>query len=239
MRNAGIDLVAARQLGITVCGTGGDSRPPTELSWALILGLARHLTTEHTAMRTNGPWQQTVGMTLAGRTLGLVGLGNIGARMARIAQAFEMPVMAWSEHLTRERCHEFNVTLASSLSELLERSDIVSLHLKLSDRTRGLLGSDEIARMKPSALLINTSRAAIVDQQAMIRALEHGTIAGAGLDVFEQEPLPDDHILRRLSNVLTTPHLGYVADTNYTTYFREAVEDIEAFLAGTPIRELA
>ncbi|MHB0777110.1 D-2-hydroxyacid dehydrogenase family protein [Halomonas sp. WWR20] len=238
MRNAAIDIAAAKTHGVIVCGTGGRSEPPTELSWALILGLARHLLIENNALRSGGPWQSTVGIGLAGKRLGLLGLGKIGSKMARIAQAFDMEVSAWSEHLTRERCDELGVELAASKEALLEASDIVSIHLVLSERTRGLIGARELDLMKPQALLINTSRAAIVDQEALIAALERERIAGAGLDVFDTEPLPLDHPLRQLPNVLATPHLGYVADVNYRTYFEEAVEDIEAFLSGTPVRTL-
>ena len=158
--------------------------------------------------------------------------------MARIGAAFGMDVAAWSQNLTRERADERGATLASSLAELLETSDVVSIHLALSDRTRGLLGRDELARMRPTAFLVNTSRSAIVDTAALVDALEHGRIAGAGLDVFDREPLPADDVLRTLPTVLATPHLGYVARDNFRTYFAEAVEDIAAFLAGTPVRTL-
>lgn len=238
MRNAAIDLEAAHEQGITVCGTDSHPAPPAELAWALILGLARHIATEQHHLITSGPWQSTVGMTLAGRTLGIVGLGKIGMRMARIARAFDMEVLAWSENLTPARCAGAGVTLAESKRALLSESDIVSIHLVLSARTRHLIDRQALAWMSPDALLINTSRAAIVDQSALIEALEAGQIAGAGLDVFEQEPLPFDHPLRRLPNVLATPHIGYVSDTNYRTWFGQAIENIEAWLAGTPIRRL-
>lgn len=238
MRNAAVDLEAAHAQGITVCGTDSHPAPPAELAWALILGLARHVTTEHQHMTTGGPWQSTVGMTLAGRTLGIIGLGKIGTRMARIAKAFDMEVMAWSEHLTSARCVEAGVTLAESKKALMGASDIVSIHLVLSARTHHLIDRQAFEWMSPSSLLINTSRAGIVDQTALIDVLKEGRIAGAGLDVFEQEPLPLDHPLRRLPNVLATPHLGYVSDTNYRTWFGQAIENIEAWLSGTPIRRL-
>jgi len=238
MRNAAIDLTAAKCHGVTVCGTGSGQSAPVEMTWALILGLARHLVTENTALRQNGPWQSTLGAGLSGKRLGLLGLGKIGQKMAHIAQAFGMDVCAWSQNLTAERAAEHGVTLCASKQELLQTSDVVSIHLVLGERTRGLLGVSELAQMKPSALLINTSRAAIVDQPALIDALQRGVIAGAGLDVFDAEPLPAGHAFRTLPNVLATPHLGYVSDGNYQVYFREAAEDIQAFLAGKPLRVL-
>ncbi|MEV4474716.1 D-2-hydroxyacid dehydrogenase family protein [Nonomuraea sp. NPDC049504] len=238
MRNASIDLAAARDNGVTVCGTGAGSTPTVELTWALILGLARHLLPEATALRTGGPWQQTVGADLHGRTLGLLGLGRIGSRVAAVGRAFGMDVVAWSRNLTKERAAECGARLAPDLDALLAASDVVSLHLVLSDRTRGLLGARELDLIKPTAHLINTSRAAIVDQDALAAALREGRIAGAGLDVYDVEPLPEGHEFRTLPNVLATPHLCYVTELNYGTYFREAVEDIDAFLDGTPIRQL-
>ncbi|WP_329125553.1 D-2-hydroxyacid dehydrogenase family protein [Streptomyces sp. NBC_01353] len=238
MRNASIDLDAAAGLGITVCGTASSSEPPAELTWALILGLARQVRTEAQALREGGPWQSTVGMDLAGRTLGLVGLGKIGGRVARIGLAFGMDVLTWSPNLTRERAAEHGVTLAADKRELMERSDIVSLHMVLSDRTRGLIGEAELDAMRPSAYLVNTSRAGLVDGEALLRALREGRIAGAGLDVYATEPLAADDPLRTLPNVLALPHLGYVTEGNYARYFGQAVEDIEAFLAGAPVRVL-
>ncbi|WP_433512827.1 D-2-hydroxyacid dehydrogenase family protein [Nonomuraea sp. CA-143628] len=238
MRNASIDLDAARAHGVTVCGTAGSSAPPTELTWALILGLARHLIPEAGALRASGPWQHTIGLDLRGSTLGLLGLGKIGSQMAAIGRAFGMDVAAWSRNLTADRAGELGVRYAATKEALLAESDIVSIHLVLGDRTRGLIGAPELALMRRTAYLVNTSRAAIVDQAALIEALTEGRIAGAGLDVFDQEPLPDDHPLRTLPNVLATPHLGYVTQGNYRTYFQEAVADIEAFLAGTPVRLL-
>ncbi|MFE4617729.1 D-2-hydroxyacid dehydrogenase family protein [Streptomyces sp. NPDC056747] len=238
LRNASIDVAAARARGITVCGTASSAEPPTELTWALLLGLARHVRTEAQALREGGPWQSTVGADLAGRTLGLVGLGKIGGRVARIGLAFGMDVLAWSPNLTEERAAEHGVRLAKDRRELLGSSDFVSLHLVLSDRTRGLIGERELRAMRPSAYLVNTSRAGLVDGGALLRALREGWIAGAGLDVFATEPLPADDPLRTLSNVLALPHLGYVTEGNYARYFGQAVEDIEAFLAGAPVREL-
>lgn len=237
-RNASIDLAAARARGVVVCGTASSPAPPTELTWALLLGLARHVRTEAQALREGGPWQSTVGSDLAGRTLGLVGLGKIGARVAAVGRAFGMDVVAWSQNLTEERAAEHGARLAEDRLDLFASSDFVSLHLVLSDRTRGLVGEDELRAMRPSAYLVNTSRAGLVDRGALLRALREGWIAGAGLDVYDTEPLPAGDPLRTLPNVLALPHLGYVTEANYARYFGEAVEDIEAFLAGTPVREL-
>ncbi|CAM4446124.1 D-2-hydroxyacid dehydrogenase family protein [Paenibacillus xylanexedens] len=238
MRNASIDLKAAEKNGIIVCGTEGSSNPPTELTWALILGLSRQLVTENNALRSNRNWQSTVGLDLHGRTLGLLGLGKVGTRMAEIAQAFGMNVMAWSENLTQEKAEKHGVIWSETKEQLLAQSDIVSIHLVLSDRTRNLIGQAEFQLMKSSALLINTSRAGIVDQEAMVEALQSGVIAGAGLDVYEQEPLPVNHVMRTLPNVLATPHLGYVTRGNYEIYYNHTVENIAMFLKGTPIRQL-
>ncbi|MDW6061092.1 D-2-hydroxyacid dehydrogenase family protein [Streptomyces sp. FXJ1.4098] len=238
MRNSVIDYAAAEHHGVTVCGTASSQAPPVELTWALILGLARGLVVENTALRTGGPWQSTVGADLHGRRLGLLGLGKIGSRVAGIGQAFGMEVTAWSQNLTRQRADEVGVALAGSKEELLASSDVVSIHLALSDRTRGLLGAAELALLKPTAYLVNTSRAAIVDQDALIDALRRGAFAGAGVDVFDVEPLPADHPMRTVPRLLATPHLGYVSQDNYRRYYGEAVEDIRAFLDGSPVRVL-
>ncbi|MFC9685826.1 D-2-hydroxyacid dehydrogenase family protein [Streptomyces sp. NPDC056948] len=238
MRNSVIDYAAAEKHGVTVCGTASSSTPPVELTWALLLGLARGLVEESNALRSGGPWQSTVGADLHGRRLGLLGLGKIGSRVARVGLAFGMHVSAWSQNLGQERADEIGVELAPSREDLLASSDFVSVHLALSDRTRGLLGPAELALLKPTAYLINTSRAAIVDQEALLAALHEGRIAGAGIDVFDIEPLPADHPMRTAPRLLATPHLGYVSDANYTTYYGQAVEDIRAFLAGAPVRRL-
>ncbi|MEU7371059.1 D-2-hydroxyacid dehydrogenase family protein [Streptomyces hygroscopicus] len=239
MRNASVDLAAAARHGVTVCGTASSSQPPAELTWALILGLARHVVPESTALRNGGPWQSTVGTDLHGRRLGLLGLGRIGAQVARVGRAFGMEVAAWSENLTAERAEAEGVRPAGSKEELLETSDIVSVHLVLGDRTRGLLGARELRRMRPTAFLVNTSRAAIVDQAALAEALREGWIAGAGVDVFEREPLPPGDPFRTLPNLLATPHLGYVTRGNYERFYRDVVEDIRAYLAGEPVRRLS
>jgi phosphoglycerate dehydrogenase-like enzyme len=238
MRNAAIDLAAARDHGVTVCGTGSAKTPPTELTWALILGLARHIAAENAAFHAGGPWQSTVGVDLAGSTLGLIGFGHLGKAVGRIGQAFGMDVVAWSPNLTADRVEPEGVRLAPSLHDLLAQADFASVHLVLGDRSRGLIDAAALACMKPTAFLINTSRAAIVDGAALLEVLREKRIAGAGLDVFEVEPLSLTDELRTLPNVLATPHLGYVTEANYRTYFREAVEDIHAFVAGAPIREL-
>jgi phosphoglycerate dehydrogenase-like enzyme len=239
MRNASIDLASAAAHGVVVCGTASRSEPPVELTWALIMALARNIVEESQALRANGPWQHTIGADLFGKQLGLLGLGKIGSRVAQVGAAFGMNVVAWSQNLTRHKADEAGARAAPSKEELLEASDFVSIHLVLSDRTKGLIGRSELRRMRPSAYLINTSRAQIVDQAALVEAIRGGWIAGAGIDVFETEPLPEDHVFRSLPNVLATPHLGYVTEANYRTYYREAVEDIKAYLDGSPIRKIS
>jgi len=237
-RNAAIDVAAARDLGITVCGTASQSSPPAELTWALILGLVRHLVPEATSFRAGGAWQGTIGTDLAGATLGVVGLGKIGGQVARVGLAFGMDVVAWSQHLTDERCAEVGVRRAGSLVELMSTADVVTLHLVLGKTSRGIIGAAELAALRRTAYFVNTSRAGLVDSDALLAALRDGRIAGVGLDVYDQEPLPADHPLRTLPNVLGTPHLGYVSRRNYEGYYGEAVEDIHAFTAGEPIRLL-
>ncbi|MFJ4198336.1 D-2-hydroxyacid dehydrogenase family protein [Streptomyces sviceus] len=238
MRNSVIDYAAAEAHGVTVCGTASSSTPPVELTWALLLGLARGIVEESNALRAQGPWQSTVGADLHGRRLGLLGLGKIGGRVAQVGLAFGMEVSAWSQNLTQERADEVGVHLAGSKEQLLAESDFVSVHLALGERTRGLLGPAELALLKPTAYLVNTSRAAIVDQDALLAALHEGRIAGAGVDVFDTEPLPADHPMRTAPRLLATPHLGYVSRANYATYYGQAVENIEAYLAGSPVRRL-
>ncbi|MEU7083795.1 D-2-hydroxyacid dehydrogenase family protein [Streptomyces achromogenes] len=238
MRNSVIDYAAAEAHGVTVCGTQSSGTPPVELTWALLLGLARGIVQENNALRAGGPWQSTVGADLHGRRLGLLGLGRIGSRVARVGLAFGMRVCAWSRNLTEERAEEVGVELAGSKEELLAGSDFVSVHLALGERTRGLVGAAELALMKPTAYLVNTSRAAIVDQDALLAALHEGRIAGAGVDVFDIEPLPADHPMRTAPRLLATPHLGYVSQANYATYYGQAVENIQAYLAGSPLRRL-
>jgi len=236
-RNAAIDVKAANARGIVVSGTGTLPMPPVELTWGLILSLARRIPLESIAMRS-GAWQTTVGVGLHGKTLGVIGLGRLGSDVARIGKAFGMHVIAWSQNLTREKTDPLDVELVDKAS-LFRRSDIATVHLVLSDRTRGIVGERELTTMKPTAFLINTARGPVVDEHALIHALRHSVIAGAGLDVFDEEPLPADHPLRRLENVVLTPHLGYVTAENYRLAYGEAVEDIRAFLAGAPVRVIA
>ena len=236
-RNAAIDVKAAAARGVSVCGTATLAMPPVELTWGLILALARHIPRESLAMR-GGAWQTTIGVGLHGKTLGVIGLGRLGSDVARIGTAFGMNVIAWSQNLTREKTDPLGVELVDKES-LFRRSDVVTVHLVLSDRTRGIIGERELAMMKPAAFLINTARGPIVDEHALIYALRHSVIAGAALDVFDEEPLPADHPLRRLENVVLTPHLGYVTTENYRLAYGEAVEDIRAFLAGAPVRVIA
>jgi phosphoglycerate dehydrogenase-like enzyme len=238
MRNASIDLEAAAKHGVTVCGTSGSVGTTTELAWGLILALARQIPQENALFRSGGQWQTTLGVGMNGKTLGVIGLGNLGARTAKVALAFEMKVLAWSPRLTPERCAETGVTHAGSLDHLLRESDVVSIHVVLNEKSRGLLGARELGLMKRDAILVNTSRGPLVDEQALIAVLKERRIAGAGLDVFDREPLPNDHPLRRLDNVVATPHLGYVTREGYRTFYTHAVEDIKAWIAGSPVREL-
>ncbi|WP_065257996.1 D-2-hydroxyacid dehydrogenase family protein [Pseudomonas bananamidigenes] len=236
MRNAALDLPAAARLGIKVCGTDSYKHAAPELTWALIMAATRNLVNEANALRT-GQWQQGLGGDLHGRTLGILGLGSIGQRVAQFGQVFGMRVIAWSENLTAERAQEVGVTYVSKQA-LFEQADVLSVHLVLSDRSRGLVDAQALDWMKPTALLVNTARGPIVDEAALIKALQKQRIAGAALDVFDQEPLPALHPLRTLDNVLATPHVGYVSRQNYEQFFSQMIEDIQAWSAGEPIRLL-
>jgi phosphoglycerate dehydrogenase-like enzyme len=227
-RNASIDLEAAAERGITVVHTGYFGSPTVELTWALILSSARHLTAEAAALRS-GEWQHTIGDDLSGQTLGIIGLGNLGSKVAQVALAFGMNVIAWSQNLTAQKCGAAGATLVSK-EDLLRQSDFVSIHLVLSDRTRGLIGARELSLMKPSARLINTSRGPIVVEADLIRALESGQIAGAAIDVYDTEPLPADHPYRRIANLLATPHIGYVSRGLYERFYRDTVSNILGWL---------
>ena len=235
-RNASIDVAAANERGITVCHTASLATGTPELTWALILALARRIPLEFANMR-DGRWQTTMGADLAGKTLGILGLGRLGSRVARVATAFGMSVISWSQNLTDERADECGAARVSK-EELLTRSDFMTIHLVLSERTCGLIGAEQLARMKASAYLINTSRGPIVQESALVDAIRQGVIAGAGLDVYDVEPLPADHPYRNLPNVVLTPHIGYVTSESYRLFYGEVVENIEAWLAGTPIRIL-
>jgi phosphoglycerate dehydrogenase-like enzyme len=236
-RNLGIDMAACRERGILVCGTEAGSSPTAELAWGLILAVARHIAEEDAALR-RGQWQSTIGVTLKGKTLGILGLGRLGAQMARIGNAFDMKVIAWSQNLTTERAAEAGA-LRVEKSELFRLSDVLTIHLLLSERTRGLVGRAEIGLMKKDSILVNTARAAIVDEAALIDALKTGQIAGAGLDVYSREPLPPNAPILAAPNTVLTPHLGYVTRETYGIYFPQALEDIEAWITGAPIRIIA
>jgi phosphoglycerate dehydrogenase-like enzyme len=228
-RNASIDIGATRARGIEIVNTGYDSYPTIELTWALILASARHIVTEAQSLRA-GTWQKTLGVGLHGKTLGILGLGRVGAGVARVGLALGMKVIAWSQNLTSDKASEHGVTLATK-EELFRTSDIVSVHVILGDRSRGLVGRPELDLMKPTALLVNTSRGPIVAESALIEALQGGKIGGAAVDVFDREPLPPDHPFRSLPNVLATPHIGYVADDLYRTFYRDTVSNIVAWMA--------
>ncbi|MBV8960737.1 MAG: D-2-hydroxyacid dehydrogenase family protein [Actinobacteria bacterium] len=233
-RNAAIDVAAANERGVTVSGTWGIVSNTVELTWALMLAVVRGLPDEVAAVRSGG-WQQGLGRDLNGKTLGVLGVGNIGSQVAHIAQAFGMGVIAWSQNLTDERAEGVGAKRVEK-EDLFRRADIVTVHLVLSDRTRGLIGRDELALMKPTAFLINTSRGPIVDDDALVDALERKAIAGAGLDAFAVEPLPADHPYRRLPNVVATPHIGYVTEDCYRIFYDQIVEDITAWRGGAPVR---
>jgi phosphoglycerate dehydrogenase-like enzyme len=234
-RNASIDIDAARARGIEIVNTGYNSYPTIEMTWGLILASARHIVTEAQRMRA-GAWQKTLGLGLHGKTLGILGLGRVGAGVARVGLAFGMNVIAWSQNLTSDKASENGATLVTK-EELFRSSDIVSVHVILSGRTRGLVGGAELDLMKSSALLVNTSRGPIVDESALIEALQAKRIAGAAVDVFDREPLPPEHPFRSLPNVLATPHIGYVADDLYRTFYGDTVSNIVSWMAKRGVAE--
>jgi D-3-phosphoglycerate dehydrogenase len=235
-RNASIDLAAAKDHGVLVCNTGGAGRATAELAIGLMIGLARHLGVEFQNMRNAG-WQTTVGSDLDGKTLGLIGLGNLGGKVARIGKAIGMKTIAWSENLTAERAREHGAEHVDR-DALFRQADVISINTVLSDRTRGLVGARELGLMKPTALLINTSRGPIVDQAALLAALREKRIAGYGADVYDSEPLPASHPLRAEPRALLTPHIGYVTEETYRDFYAGMVGAIEAWLAGKPINVL-
>lgn len=238
-RNRGIDAAACAANGVTFSGTPSFGAPTVDLTWGIILSLARGIPTQQASLRA-GTWQVAlgqagVGIGLEGRTLGLLGLGKLGQRVAKVGQALGMKTIAWSQNLTAQVAQAHGVTRVDKAA-LFAASDVLSLHLILSDRSRGIVGAEDLARMKPSAFLVNTSRGPLVDQAALIAALREGRIAGAGIDVYDMEPLPQDHPLLSAPNTVLTPHLGYVTEENYRAYFAGAVQAIQAYEAGAPIR---
>jgi len=236
MRNRSIDVEAAKARGISVCGTPGLNTTTAELTWGLVLALARQIPREDRELRT-GRWQTTVGLGLAGKTLGILGLGSIGQQVARVGAAFGMKLVAWSQNLDAARASAVGAIRVDK-EQLFQEADILTIHLVLSERTRGLVGARELALMKPAALLVNTSRAPIVDERALAEALKRGTLAGAGIDVYGEEPIPREHPLLVAPNTVLTPHLGYVTRESYRVYYEGAVEAIRAWQAGAPVRLL-
>jgi phosphoglycerate dehydrogenase-like enzyme len=237
MRNAAIDLEAAKARGVVVCGTAMVGNPTAGLTIGLMLELTRKIGFENARMKAGEPWQVTLGEDVGGKTLGIVGLGKLGSQVAGIGRALGMKTIAWSSNLTPEACDKEGVTYATK-EELFATADVISIHLVLSERSRGLVGRDDLARMKPTAYLINTARGPIIDEAALLEVLQAGRIAGAGLDTYSQEPLPIDSPLRKLDNVVITPHLGYVTAENYRRIYREMIEGIESWLKGEPLRKL-
>jgi phosphoglycerate dehydrogenase-like enzyme len=234
MGNRSVDMAYLGERGVVVSGTQGGGASTIEVTWALILSVLKRVTIEDRAMR-EGSWQLALPADLYDTTLGLAGLGRLGSAMVPVAKAFGMEVIAWSEHLTEERARQAGAHLVSK-EELLRQSDVLSIHLVLSERTRGLFGAGDLALMKPTAVLVNTSRGPIVDEVALVDALKSGQIAAAGLDVFDREPIPPDHPLLSLENAVLTPHLGYVTERGFRAMYGQAVEDIAAFLRGKPVR---
>jgi phosphoglycerate dehydrogenase-like enzyme len=236
-RNRSIDAEACAERGVVFCGTGSSGDPTTDITWGLILNLMRDLPAQQAALRA-GQWQTSVGWGTEGRTLGIIGLGKLGARAAKVGLALGMKVIAWSTNLTAERAAEVGVTRVDKAT-LLSTADVVTLHLVLSDRSRGIIGAADLAQMKPTAYIVNTSRGPLIDQDALIAALKAGTIAGAGIDVFDIEPLPKDHPILSAPNTVLTPHLGYVTQQNYRAYYEGTVEAVLAFNAGAPVKVIA
>jgi D-3-phosphoglycerate dehydrogenase len=234
-RNNSFDVRACAERGVTVCGTGGAGSPTTGVTFGLMLELTRRIGFENAQLKTGAPWQVTVGRDLEGLTLGILGLGKLGQRSAAVGKAFGMKILAWSQNLTEDKAKAAGADYVSK-DDLFRNSDFVTIHNVLSDRSRGMVGARELGLMKKTAYLINTSRGPIVDEKALIAALQNRSIAGAGLDVFDVEPLPLDHPFRRMDNVVITPHLGYVSEQNYRKYFPDVVEDIRAWLDGKPMR---
>ena len=238
MRNAAIDMEAAKQRGIVLCGTQWGRDPTAPLAMGLILELTRNIGRENARMHAGEPLQKFVGIEIEGKTLGVVGLGKLGAKVSGLAKAFGMNVIAWSPNLTAERCKEVGVSYASK-EELFASADIITIHVVLSERSRGLVGRDDLARMKPTSYLVNTARGPIVDEAALLQTLQQNKIAGAAVDVFSVEPLPVDHPFRKLDNMVVTPHLGYVTEETFRAHYGQMVEGIDAWFKGEPVRRLA
>jgi D-3-phosphoglycerate dehydrogenase len=236
-RNNSFDVKACAERGVTVCGTGATGSPTTGIAFGLMLELTRRIGFENARLKAGAPWQVTIGRDLEGLTLGILGLGKLGQRSAAVGKAFGMKTIAWSQNLTEDKAKAAGADYVTK-DDLFRNSDFVTIHIVLSDRSRGLIGTKELGLMKKTAYLINTSRGPIVDEKALIAALQNNAIAGAGLDVFDVEPLPLDHPFRKMDNVVITPHLGYVSEQNYRKYFPDAVEDIRAWLDGKPVREI-
>ena len=234
-RNNSFDVKAGAERGVIVCGTGSFGSPTTGIAFGLMLELTRRIGFENARLKAGAPWQVTIGRDLEGLTLGILGLGKLGQRSAAVGKAFGMKTIAWSQNLTEDKAKAAGADLVSK-EGLFRNADFVTIHLVLSDRSRGLVGAKELGLMKKTSYLINTARGPIVDEKALIAALQNNTIAGAGLDVFDVEPLPPDHLFRTMDNVVITPHLGYVSEQNYRKYFPDAVEDIRAWLDGKPVR---
>jgi phosphoglycerate dehydrogenase-like enzyme len=235
-RNRSFDTAHAKARGVTVCGTSSSGAPTVDITWGLILNLMRDLPAQERSLRAGG-WQTSVGTAVEGQVLGVVGLGKLGSRVAQVGRAFGMEVIAWSQNLTADKAEAAGAGLVDKQT-LFATADVISLHLILSDRSRGIVGAAELAAMKKTAIIVNTSRGPLIDQDALVAALKEGRIGGAGLDVYDQEPLPPGHPLLACPNTMLTPHLGYVSTQNYAAYFKGAVEVIEAYLKGQPIREL-
>lgn len=236
MRNASVDVAAAKARGVVVCGTNGSAWATAEHTWALLMAAARNIAHDDRMMR-DGLWQTRICLELRGKTLGLLGLGKIGGQVATFAKAFGMNIIAWSQNLTRERCEEMSAELVSK-QDLFSRADFISIHMVLSDRSRGLVTAADLARMKAGAFLVNTSRGPIVDQAALLATLRSGAIRGAAVDVYDVEPLPADHPYRSLENIVVSPHMGYVTEETYRVFHGHAVENIQAWHDGAPVRQL-
>jgi D-3-phosphoglycerate dehydrogenase len=238
MRNAAIDFEAAKDHNVVLCGTNFARDPTAPLTMGLILELTRKIGRESARMHAGEPWQANMGMEIEGRTLGVIGLGKLGAKVTKLAQAFGMKVIAWSPNLTPEKCAEVGVTYATK-EDLFKNADVITIHVVLGPRSRGLVGKEDLLRMKPTAYIVNTARGPIIDEAALLEVLQQKKIAGAGIDVFSVEPLPVDHPFRKLDNMVITPHLGYSTEEVFRGHYVQMVEGIDAWLKGEPVRRLA